>query len=234
MKQVKTVYLYAPNSSLNINISSKELNCRYKIIKSINSVQQLYSLDKNSVDYLIIFANRKKINNLDKHQLNYLSMIFNKVIVVAKAKVNVLSNYTFIPKQVVNNNLQVVFNIIETLADKTVCYTYDTFSKNCLRLLKELGFNLNHKGTAYIVDCAYNIASIFTKGNLYSVLYSSIANKFKTTIDCVERCIRSAINYAVGKQCFNKQLLQLNQNKLMYSNKNIIKAINKCVINNMQ
>ena len=192
MKQKKTVYLYAATSNLNKNIEYKDLLHKYVLVGSSRDIKQLYNLDKSSVDYLIVFANRKRFSNLDKHQINFLHHAFNNIVVIAKTKINVLNSYAFIPEDLANNSLQTILKIIENGITSSVCYSGDKFKSFCNEVLNQLGFNDSHIGLKYIIDCAYNIACIKSQGSMKK-LYQNVAQKYSSNLKAVERCVRAAI-----------------------------------------
>lgn len=229
MKQKKTIYLYASTSKLNVNTQAKDLKNKYSIVGNSKNINEFYSLEKSSVDYLIIFANRKSFSNLDKHKLNYLTHVFNNIVVVAKTKLNVLKDYIFIPQSLVNNSLYKVLKILESGINKSAIYTYDNFYKHCSTALNLLGFNQRHKGYQYIINCAYNIATINKAANL-KLLYKNVAQTHNTTTESVERCIRSAISCAINNTTHQNQ----HQVPINYSsNKKFIECINSYVISNL-
>lgn len=228
MKQKKTIFLYASTSTLDKNINHKELKCHYEIIGESRNIRDLDKYGPSSIDYIVIFANRKRINNLDKSYINYLFHVFNLIVVVGKAPVHILNNYVYIPLNLTQNKLQNVLKMIENGIDKPVKYSYKNYYRKASELLEKLGLNKRNKGFDYLVYCSYNIATIEEKCNL-QLLYNFLADKYSTTFEAVERAIRFAIN-SVSQSALCEIF---NMDKSACSNKKFIIKLNKYVIDKL-
>lgn len=224
MKEKKSVYLFACPPSLDKSIVQSDLANKYEIVGSSHNIENFYNLTPSSIDYLIIFANRKKINNLDKHHINFLYHVFNHIVVVGKMHMYILYKYIFIPESLVQNKLHTVLKMMENGIDKPVIYSYKNFCQKADKILDNLGFNPKHKGYKYILSCAYNIATVSPKCNL-KLLYDLTARQNNTTISAVERCIRCAIRCAKTTTVENEQL-----DISKYSNKKFIALLNEQVV----
>lgn len=223
MKDKKSIYLFASSGSLDRDIQHSDLNNKYYIVGSGNNIEDFYNLMPSSIDYLIIFANRKKINNLDKHHINFLYHVFNHIVVVGKTQMYILNDYIYIPEELTQNKLQIILKMMENGINKPVIYSYKNFCKHANIVLEQLGFKSKHKGYEYILNCAYNIATINTKCNL-KLLYNLTAQQYNTTVQAVERCIRSAIGCA--SNCSHTDNLDISK----LSNKKFILQLNKQVV----
>ncbi len=224
MKEKKSVYLFACPPSLDKSIVQSDLANRYEIVGSGHNIENFYNLTPSSIDYLIIFANRKKINNLDKHHINFLYHVFNHIVVVGKMHMYILYKYIFIPESLAQNKLHIVLKMIENGINKPVIYSYKNFCQKANKILDNLGFNPKHKGYKYILSCAYNIATMNPKCNL-KLLYNITAKQHDTTVSAVERCIRCAIR---GTKTASLPDAKLDVSR--YSNKKFIMALNEQVV----
>lgn len=223
MKEKKTIYLCACPTALDTNIVHTDLIYNYNIVGNDLNVENFSRLMPSSVDYLIIFENRKKINNSVKHQLNFLHHIFNHIVVVGENHMSILQDYIYIPRQLTNDKLYAILKIIESGLNKPVNYSYKSFCSTAYDILANQGFKPKHKGYKYIVICAYNITNTNGRNNL-NFIYNSIAQIYNSSVQAVERCIRFAIDYARRNtaQHFHLDAPQISNKRFIVSLHNLI------------
>lgn len=223
MKETMTIYLYGCPKALDKNIENTDLVHNYDIVGNGFDINNLYNLKPSSIDYLIVFAGRNKVDNLVKNNLNYLNQIFNHIVVVGESHINVLGNYIYIPRQLINNKLYWILKVLENGLDRPVKLNYKKFCLSAYEVLDNLGFNINHKGYDYIVICAYNLAITNGKINL-RIIYRLLAQIYNSSICAIERCIRFAIESTQKNSISNLQ-----QNLPKLSNKQFIVMLNQLI-----
>lgn len=224
MKQKKSIYLLSVPLVVNTQIDRIILKNRYYIIGQSKNIEPLYKLGKEAIDILIIFASRKRLSKIDKHQLNFLSHVFKHIVVVSNSKINVLDNYTFLPLKLVGYSLNNILIALENGLDNGVKYSYQKYHQACTKILNSLGFSYKHKGYKYLIYCSYY--SILLGANTkINVVYNSLSQLINTSVQSIERDIRYAISCAnqKGNLCLDK-----------LSNKKLIKRINQLTITNLK
>ena len=86
---------------------------------------------------------------------------------------------------------------VQALEDK-VCWSPDIFATN---VLLELGLPMHLYGFAYIKSCAELLLEEADRLHTQmQEVYEACAKKYETTSSSVEKCIRTAINYAYRRQ----------------------------------
>lgn len=86
---------------------------------------------------------------------------------------------------------------VQALEDK-VCWSPDIFATN---VLLELGLPMHLYGFAYIKSCAELLLEEADRLHTQmQEVYEACARKYETTSSSVEKCIRTAINYAYRRQ----------------------------------
>ena len=191
----KKIYCYSSKKvSLN-NIDEERINRCYKIIDYKKNIAQLFTYEQNSIDYLILFLSSHSIKRLDVKRINYLSHVFKHIVVVGNYKVQSLINYTYLPADRFGSDIYKIIRTIEN-CKHNIIYSLNKYADCCSNILQQLGFNKKFKGFAYLIEASYLVPTINLKGKLYNSLYQYVADKFKTTIVSVEKCIRQSINCA--------------------------------------
>lgn len=223
MKGKKTIYLYACPSALDKNIVHTNLMYKYVIVGNCSDALNLNSLTPSSIDYLIVFANKRKLDTLVKRQLNFLHHIFNHIVVVGEKYINVLDDYIYIPSKLINNKLYWIIKIIENGLDRPLKYSYKSFCLSADDLLSKWGFNVSYKGYKYIIDSAYNVAITNGKTSL-KLIYNLLAQIYQSSTNAIERCVRFSIESA---RKISSSTTQLDWSNI--SNKKFIVLLNQCI-----
>lgn len=210
-----------------------KINCSQEFLKNYNylgiqnDIQKLSNYQMDSIDYLIIFANKYGINSQTKHMLIYLRHIFKRIVVVSETRINILNDYLFVQSNLAKNNLDTIIRIAQRSNQKHITYSYKRYTTKCMQLLLELGFKKSHKGSLYITEGSYLLADSAKGYKVYQNLYSYLASIYNVTVESIERCIRSAIAYAIKNNSGSQS--EVFNNK---SNKKFLLAVNNIVVQN--
>lgn len=225
MNKRKTIYCLTKEQLKNPGCFDSFWN-KYKVVGVKNDVKLFFTMPQNSIDYLIIYNPQKFIHKLDKCLIEYLKHVFKRIVVVSSLKIHILKDYTFVPYDLVKDNLKNIISVANC-CEQSFNYAYSHYHKVCTAILTELGFNIKHKAFEYIVKGSYLSILFNGKVNIYSDIYSKLATEHNTTVEAVERAIRNAINKAktVNKEAYNG-LLQLSNKKFLINlNKHLVKLL---------
>ena len=110
------------------------------------------------------------------------------------------------------------------------CFPVDRFD-NITKTLRDVGINVRSSGSIFLKDCINQVLIDGCKAcTLYNSVYSIVANKHNTTINNLERCMRTSINAAWNSK---KSSEKFKNNKYIFEAKPTVKEfiyyISNCV-----
>ncbi len=245
---------------LNMAIADDNLNFSKALINSINSTinniriialttdgEETINILKSYDNIDIILLDLKMpvmsgVDVLEKLQKDNIKKYYNSVIVISgeNAPPQKLTEnpmvHAFVNKSI---ELDMIVNSINLLAKEKTSIIFDEKIKGkAIKELLYLGYNLNHKGTQYLIDAICIIADkenieYMDNNNLIKNIYPIIGKRYKKTAHNIKCCVNLTTTYmfyecdseklqkyfliAKDQKPYTKTIIYTILNKILYS-----------------